>query len=111
MSEIQNETEKEVSPLFSEEEQEAAANFAKTFELFMKNLQKIESRASMARVFREAAEFPLGPNKPTFNSKKQEELFLTFLALTEYKSQILTAILQKNNYFNKNDDEQRKSQD
>lgn len=99
MSNTEQQTENTQVEAFTEEEQQAALNFKTTFDLFMKSLQKIESRTALARVFREVAEFPLSPSKPKFASKRQEELFITFLALSEYKSQILTAILQKNNFF------------
>lgn len=82
---------------FDSEDHEAAINFKHSLDLFMSRLQKIESKSSLARVLREIAEFPLASSKPTFNSKRQEDLFLSFLALSEYKNQILTAILQKGN--------------
>lgn len=81
--------------LFSEQDEEAAANYHYSLNLFLKKLQKMKSMSEMARVFREIAEFPLASSKPTFNNKRQEDLFLTFLTMSEYKNQILTAILQK----------------
>ncbi len=80
---------------FNEQDEVAAKQFVDTLNKFIRQMQKIKSMNSLARVFREVAEFPLGASTPNFVTDRERKLFIIFQELVEHKTQILTAIMQK----------------
>ena len=63
---------------FNEQDELAAKRFVETLNRFIRQMQKIKSMNSLARVFREVAEFPLGESVPKFMSDREEKLFIIF---------------------------------
>ena len=81
-------------PVTMSPEEEAAMKFTKLLPYVSKLSDALSSKGGLVRVISALAEFPLGSANPRLLNDGERQLFQVFMELQQYKSTVITSIMQ-----------------